>query len=127
MDAGESDIGRVINGGIQNEYKNAFKFFVSDVRADLGKIAGADLSSMPVYVGQVSVTANSDTSGNPQKFIDMQNTLSEIPGVYIIQSGQYKLGSAYDSGCYDKWHWSYSSQLAIGNLVGEKILEVMGV
>ncbi len=124
---GESDIGRVINGGIQNEYKNAFKFFVSDVRADLGKIAGADLSSMPVYVGQVSVTANSDTSGNPQKFIDMQNTLSEIPGVYIIQSGQYKLGSAYDSGCYDKWHWSYSSQLAIGNLVGEKILEVMGV
>lgn len=117
---GESDVGQ------EAEYKKAFEFFVSDIRRDLGEIAGADLSSMPIYVGQISETTGGDTSGRPQTFINMQNTLSDIEGVYIIQSGQYKIGYGFDSGCYDVWHWSYRAQLAIGNLAGDKILEVMG-
>lgn len=117
---GESDVGQ------EAEYKKAFEFFVSDIRHDLGEIADADLSSMPIYVGQISETTGGDTSGRPQTFINMQNTLSDIEGVYIIQSGQYKIGYGFDSGCYDVWHWSYRAQLAIGNLAGDKILEVMG-
>lgn len=118
---GESDVGQEV------EYKKAFAYFVSDIRGDLGEIAGADLSSMPVYVGQISQTTGGDTSGRPQTFIDMQNTLVSIKDVYVIESGQYKIGPTLDAGCYDVWHWSYRAQLAIGNLVGEKMLEVMGI
>ena len=117
---GESDVGQ------EDEYKKAFECFVFDICRDLGEIAGEDLSYMPIYVGQISETTGGDTSGRPQTFIDMQNTLSEIEDVYVIESGQYRIGYTFDSGCYDVWHWSYRAQLAIGNLVGDKILEVMG-
>lgn len=114
---GEEDMGSPAT------YKTAFTYFVSDIRRDLGGIVGEDLSELPVYVGQISRTTGGRTDNIPQAFIEMQNTLAELPYVFVIQSGKYLVGTEYDSGCYDDYHWSYRSQLAIGRLVGHAMLE----
>lgn len=122
---GESDKGN------PNEYEKAFKYFVSDIRSDLGEIADADLSALPVFVGEISRTSGSavqNTVNTNNAFIAMQRNLPNVIGnVYVIASGQFDInqlvnGSNVAVGT-DSWHWNQADMIAIGNLVGESIIE----
>lgn len=122
---GESDKGK------PNEYEKAFKYFVSDIRSDLGKIAEVDLSALPVFVGEISRTSGSAVQGTVNTnnaFIAMQRNLPNVIGnVYVIASGQFDInklvnGSNVAVGT-DSWHWNQADMIAIGNLVGESIIE----
>ena len=127
---GESDKGN------PTEYEKAFKYFVEDVRDDLGEIAETDLSALPVFVGEISRTSSSadiSTVDTNIAFIAMQQGLPDvIDNVYVIASGDYDInqlvgGSNVAVGT-DTWHWNQEDMIAIGNLVGESILEnVLGV
>ncbi len=127
---GESDKGN------PTEYEKAFKYFVEDVRDDLGEIAETDLSALPVFVGEISRTSGSadiSTVDTNIAFIAMQQGLPDvIDNVYVIASGDYDInqlvrGSNVAVGT-DTWHWNQEDMIAIGNLVGESILEnVLGV
>ncbi len=122
---GESDKGN------PTEYKRAFEYFASDIREDLGQIAGVDLSSMPIFIGEISRTsgsADSGTAATNERFIAMQRALpSTVSDTYVIASGQYDInrlvnGSNQAVGT-DSWHWNQEDMLAIGRLVGKSIIE----
>lgn len=86
---GESDKGN------PTEYEKAFKYFVEDVRDDLGEIAETDLSALPVFVGEISRTSGSadiSTVDTNIAFIAMQQGLPDvIDNVYVIASGDYDI------------------------------------
>ena len=124
---GESDVSN------QDEYKIAFKYFVSDLRRDLGAIVGEDLTDLAVIVGEISRTSG---SANPswvavnEAFIAMQRKLAEdIDHVYTIPSGQYEITTlvngvdVLDSFQNDAWHWNTEQMFNIGALVADCIIE----
>lgn len=63
----------------------------------------------------------------------MQQGLPDvIDNVYVIASGDYDINQLVGGGNVavgtDTWHWNQEDMIAIGNLVGESILEnVLGV
>lgn len=122
---GESDKGN------PNEYEKAFKYFVSDIRTDLGEIADADLSALPVFVGEISRTSGSavqNTVNTNNSFIAMQRNLPNVIGnVYVIASGQYDINQLVNGNNVavgtDSWHWNQADMITIGNLVGQSIIE----
>ncbi|MBQ2686930.1 MAG: InlB B-repeat-containing protein [Clostridia bacterium] len=112
-------------------YEKSFTYFVSDIRRDLGKIMGEDLSDFAFIVGEVSETFASASSGqvNTNKnFIKLQRKLAEnIDGVYTIESSKYDInklvgGSSVAVGT-DIYHWSGNDMVEIGKLVGKSILK----
>jgi len=119
---GESDKGN------PTEYKKAFKYFASDIRRDLGKITGEDLSKMPIIVGEISRTSGSDAAGTVNTnnaFIAMQNTLAtEVNDVYVVASGQFDIAAKVNGTVVgtDAWHWNQADMLSIGEMVGDCIV-----
>ncbi|MBQ8551379.1 MAG: hypothetical protein IJ428_01040 [Clostridia bacterium] len=113
-----------------DEYKTAFEYFVSDLRRDLGEIMVEDLSALPVMVGEISETSGSalkDAVDVNNGFIEMQRSLAdEIENVYIVPSGQYKINwmeGSFSKNHGDPWHWKTTDIFAIGEMVGECIVE----
>ena len=122
------------------EYKVAFEYFVNDLRRDLSEIVkeitGGDdcgASEMPIFVGTISKTFwNADTSNvnTNTKFVEMQKTLSEIPGlgnIIIIDNSDYALNEIVNQRTVivgsDAYHWSQNDHLEIGKTVGRTMLE----
>jgi len=110
-----------------DEYKRAFGYFASDVRADLGEIMGEDLTKMPIFVGEISRTsgsADANTVNQNNKFIAMQNTLPSVSNdIHIIASGQFDIAKVVNGAVVgsDSWHWNQNDMLTIGKMVGDSI------
>ena len=118
------------------EYEVAFHHFVNDIRNDLTEIIGQDLSKMPILVGEISKSFYIETAPQKhleanKKFINLQNKLcNEIMNCHIVQN------SGFDMQIYDKitgicktvgtdnGHWNSDDCIAIGKLVGEKLIEL---
>ncbi|MBO5285539.1 MAG: InlB B-repeat-containing protein [Clostridia bacterium] len=121
---GESDVGQEAN------YLRAIKYFVSDVRRDIGTIVGEDLSTMPFLVGEISLTSGNATNrvSSNQTFINMQNTLDEeISNTYIMPSSKYDInknvnGTNVAVGT-DSWHWNMEDMYSIGQEIGRCIVD----
>lgn len=114
---GESDVDSV------EEYPQAFRCFVRDVRKEFSMFADRENREVPFIVGTISCTAGGQFwKGKQQKFIQMQNSLAEIQEVYPVPSSMFAIGPEYDADCTDEWHWSSSAQIKVGNLVGQCIL-----
>ena len=82
-------------------------------------------------MGEISRTSGSAVQGTVNTnnaFIAMQRNLPNVIGnVYVIASGQFDInklvnGSNVAVGT-DSWHWNQADMIAIGNLVGESIIE----
>lgn len=91
-----------------------------------------DLSSLPIMIGEISKTsggADSTTVSKNETFIAMQRHLAiEIPNTYIIPSGQYEIthwdaSTGTSTNKQDAWHWTTAEMFAIGELVGQCIIE----
>ena len=113
-----------------DEYKTAFTYFASDLRADLGELMGEDLSGLPIMVGEISETSGSAiaaTEAVNKAFIEAQRELaSELENVYVIPSGQYRINwieGSFSKGHGDPWHWKTEDIFAIGQMIGECIVE----
>lgn len=67
------------------DYKEGFKLFLSDIRSDLSDKLNADLSTLPVLIGEISETFESASEKSVainKKFIEMQRSLAdELSGV----------------------------------------------
>jgi hypothetical protein len=119
---GESDKGN------PTEYLKAFKYFASDLRADLTKLLGQDCSKMPILIGEISRTSGSAASGTVNTnnaFIAMQNTLAtEVNDVYVVASGQFDIAAKVNGAVVgtDAWHWNQADMLSIGEMVGDCIV-----
>ena len=117
------------------EYADALELFVSDIRRDLGELMDEDLSALPFMVGEISRTSGSadeDTVKVNEMFIAMQRDLEyEIPNLYVIASGQFEINkwdestnsSVIDPYQNDAWHWNTECMFAIGELVGQCIVD----
>ncbi len=111
------------------EYERAFKYFVSDLRADLGEITGEDMSNLAIMIGEISRTSGSAVESTitvNETFIAMQRELAtEINDTYVIASGQYEInwleGTTNKNG-QDAWHWTTEPMFRIGELVGACIV-----
>lgn len=91
---GEDDVAYV------NEYEAAFSALVSGVRTDLSAITGADLSAMPVVVGEIANFLGLTTSQKHSDFIAVQNSfapkyneagelIAGIAGVIVDATSKY--------------------------------------
>ncbi|MBE6667338.1 MAG: hypothetical protein E7607_03400 [Ruminococcaceae bacterium] len=114
------------------EYENAFTYFASDLRNDLGELVDANMSSLPIIVGEISKTTGSaspDSVTVNETFINMQRGLaSKINDIYIIASGQYEVNTwnaeeQKDVYGQDNWHWVTEPMFRIGELVGNCIVD----
>ena len=116
--------------GNPSEYEVALKYFINDLRKDLGELVGEDLSDLAFMIGEISRTSGSAGSGTVatnETFIAKQREIaSEMENVYVIASGQYEIntwnGSTSVNG-QDAWHWTTEPMFRIGELVAECILE----
>ena len=117
------------------QYKEAFKLFLSDVKNDLSNKLDTDLSDLPVLIGEISETfdsASEESVAINQKFIAMQRSLaSELRGVSICANAAFKLnewdkenGKNIVVGT-DNCHWAFEDAITIGNNVGEWILSLI--
>ena len=120
---GESDRGNPA------EYEIAFKYFVEDLRADVGEIMGEDMSKLAIMVGEISRTmgsADAATVKTNNTFIAKQNEIvSEMENVYIIKSSTYDTNTLVNGTnvmAQDGWHWVAADMFAVGELVGECIV-----
>ena len=118
-----------------DEYKKAFKCFANDIRDDLSAELGMDLYELPIIIGEISKTfggADTETMAINAAFIDMQRELAqEVYEVYTIASSEYEITtwdpatgtSVNDPRQKDAAHWNTAKMFAIGELLGECILE----
>ena len=116
-----------------NEYSIAFKYFVEDIRRDLGNLMNEDLSKMAVMIGEISETAASASQSSVlanKSFIAMQRKLAEeIDNAYIIASSQYRINEwvngadVKDLYQNDVWHWNTEKMFAVGELVGRCVID----
>ncbi len=115
------------------EYIRAFRYFLSDLRRDLGALTGEDLSSLPVIIGQISRTfAGADASSIEinETFIRAQNRIAEtMDNVYTVESGQCDItywdettGTSKSYGS-DIYHWNQENIFRIGEMVGRCIID----
>lgn len=113
-------------------YAKAFSCFATDIRRDLGKIMGEDLSSMPIIVGEISRTTKSaspSTVVENDAFIAMQRRLPVIVNdVYVVNSSKYEVNTwdavnNKDINVQDNYHWSTQHMFGVGELVGRCIID----
>ncbi|MBE6666742.1 MAG: sialate O-acetylesterase [Ruminococcaceae bacterium] len=122
---GESDRGN------PSEYETALKYFITDIRRDLGEIMGEDLSDLAFMIGEISRTSGSASAGTVttnETFIAKQREIaSEMANVYTIASGQYEInwldGSGNNTNGQDAWHWTTEPMFRIGELIAQCILD----
>jgi len=112
------------------EYKIALGYFIGDLRRDLGKIMGEDLSELAFMIGEISRTSGSakeDTVAKNEVFIAAQREMAEeTDNAYAIASGQYEINrlvNGEDVNSQDAWHWTTEPMFRIGELVGQCILD----
>ena len=67
---GEKDVAQLA------AYENALNALIAAARADLSDVTGADLSDMPVVVGEIATFLNLKTSAAHAAFVAMQNELA---------------------------------------------------
>lgn len=100
------------------EYPAMLRALITDMRNDLGELAGEDLSDMPFVVGEISSSFFRDASTLNTDFVAMQQQLptllSDIGNVYVINSSPLSTGT--NSG--DAGHWTAEDMLLIGQMAG---------
>lgn len=119
-----------------DKYKDALECLISDLRRDLGKLTGEDLSNLAFIVGEISRTSESAKNSTVtlnKKFIAMQDAFCEThENVYINKNGDYDINQL-NNGINiavgtDSWHWNQYDMVEIGKDVGRIILEnILGV
>ena len=121
---GEADVGDPAG------YEVALKYFINDIRNDLGEIMDEDLSDLPFMIGEISRTfgsADDSAIKRNEAFISMQRRVTEeLDNVYIINSGKYEvtwLENGVSVNGQDPYHWTTEPMFRIGELVAECILE----
>ncbi len=121
---GESDRGN------PSEYEIALKYFINDLRDDLGEIMGEDLTDLAFMIGEISRTSGSakeSSIATNEAFIAKQREIArEMNNVYVIASGQYEINWLVDGenkNGQDSWHWTTEHMFRIGELVGQCILD----
>ena len=121
---GESD------RGDPAEYEVALKYFINDLRADLGRMMGEDLSRLAFMIGEISRasgSAKADSIAFNEVFISKQREIAAgMDHVYVIPSGQYeinRLENGQDVNGQDAWHWTTEPMFRIGEHVGQCILD----
>ena len=129
------------NKGNPREYKIAFEYFCTDIRADLSSLAlrltggESDLgaANVPIIVGTLSQTQNLTSASTESvniAFIEMQKKLPEtIENCYVVDNSQYPI-TRWNSTTNraeivgsDQWHWNQADALTIGENVGKLILD----
>lgn len=113
-----------------DEYEIALRYFIKDLREDLGKIMGEDLSGLAFMIGEISRTSGSakaDTVSLNERFISGQREITaKTDNAYVIPSGQYeinRLENGEDVNSQDAWHWTAEPMFRIGEHVGQCILD----
>jgi hypothetical protein len=121
---GESD------RGDPAEYEVALKYFINDLRTDLGRMMGEDLSTLAFMIGEISRasgSAKADSIAFNEVFISKQREIAAgMDHVYVIPSGQYeinRLENGQDVNGQDAWHWTTEHMFRIGEHVGQCILD----
>ncbi len=110
-----------------DEYAGILPVFLADLRADLGRIAQADLSAMPVVLGEISDTSTSydDKLVNERFNAMLHDTAATVNETAVIDSGRFWVtDSNGDILGTDKWHWNGRAMRAVGRLFGEKLAEM---
>ena len=110
-----------------DEYAGILPVFLADLRADLGRIAQADLSAMPVVLGEISDTSTSydDKLVNERFNAMLHDTAAAVRETAVIDSGRFWVtDSNGDILGADKWHWNGRAMRAVGRLFGEKLAEM---
>ncbi len=112
------------------EYEIALGYFINDLRDDLGRIMGEDLTGLAFIIGEISRTsgsANESIVAINEAFISKQREITDkMNNVYIIPSGQYEVNrieNGEEVNDQDAWHWASESMFRIGELVGQCILD----
>ncbi len=111
------------------EYEKALKFFISDIRRDLGSLVNEDLSKLPFIIGEISRTTESaspEIMNVNNTFINMQRKIAaETENVYIVASSKYDVNK-WENGIsfvvQDGWHWCAEDIFYIGEEVGDCII-----
>ena len=107
--------------GITSTYPHMFECLVQDMRKDLGKMTGTDLSALPILVGEISDAYNIRHLETSAAFIAMQNRMvNAMEHVYIVRSGVFGVGT----DATDASHWTSDDMLTIGQMVGTQFLNV---
>lgn len=107
--------------GITSTYPHMFECLVQDMRKDLGKMTGTNLSALPILVGEISDAYNIRHLETSAAFIAMQNRMANaMEHVYIVHSGVFGVGT----DASDASHWTPDDMLTIGQMVGTQFLNV---
>lgn len=118
---GESDSKQ---SGITSKYPKLFEYLVNDMRKDLGAIVETDLSALPIVVGEISDAYNIKHLQTSTDFVKMQNNMiKNMPNVYIVHSSVFGVGT----DATDESHWTPDDIYFIGQMVGNKFLNVCGI
>ena len=120
------------------EYKQAFQYFVQDLRRDLSEIVteitgdnDRGAADMPIWVGTISRTFNSADSDDQSinaAFIQMQKELANDQNkIFVVDNSIYDInrmekGTNVSVGS-DRYHWNQTDHIAIGRNVGRAILQ----
>lgn len=109
---------------VNSLYTTLFQTLVADMRSDLGKIIGEDLSTMPVVAGSISEAFANIQSKNQTNFVNMQaQMVSEESHTYLLSETRY-LATGTDSG--DSAHYSVDDMVFAGQKLGETFLALGG-
>ena len=128
--------------GKQEQYDHAIQLLFSDLRKDLselmlelsGGVTDCGASELPIFIGTISETfagAQSSTVATNQAFITMQKGLAtKISHCTVIDNSSYAI-NRWDTDTNqsvvvgsDQYHWNQADALAIGQNVGNKMLEI---
>ena len=105
-------------------YTTLFRTMVADMRSDLGKIVGQDLSAMPVVAGSISEAFGNVQTANQTNFVNMQaKMVSAQEHTYLLGETRY-LATGTDSG--DNAHYSVDDMVFAGQKLGETFLTLGG-
>lgn len=111
------------SGTVQEKYPELFRLLIQDMRTDLAEIFGADTSSLPVLVGEISKGFYDTISADNLDFIALQNEMvSTVPYTYVLNISDFITGT----NAADKSHWTCEDMLLIGEAVGNRFLMLMG-
>lgn len=107
-----------------NHYPTMLKYFINDIRVDLGELTGEDLSAMPFVVGAISESFGRDFNEGNTKFVELQNRLPQLlqdENIHVVNTSAVFATSA-NSG--DSAHYTADDMLMIGKTVGTTLANV---
>ncbi len=107
-----------------NHYANMLKYFINDIRVDLGELTGEDLSEMPFVVGAISESFGRDFNEGNTKFVELQYRLPQLlqdENIHVVNTSAVFATSA-NSG--DSAHYTGDDMLMIGKTVGTTLANV---